>query len=133
MYTRHLSLIDAYLTLHLEVHRSFFVYQFDLPFLQTIEKQIIELRGKPKKLASRPTSPMAKWNPFSSGFPRNPNSTETRETSHVQPFRKRSSNKFDNPKLGNDDWMSFPRFDGSLPSRIQDHLYLGNLYVILLD
>jgi hypothetical protein len=113
MYTRNISLVDAYITLHLEFRRSFFVYHFDLPFLRTVEQRIRDSLGKPKKSSIRPVSPINKWNPFGIAFPRSPTPGEPKEEARPAP---RS-------------WMTHIRFDGSLPSRIADHLYLGNLLV----
>lgn len=125
MFTRNISVIDAYSTLHLELRRSFFVYPFDLQFLKAIEHRITEVLGKPKRASIRPTSPIAKWNPFS--FPRSPTSNEGKEESKMSVIGKRK--KSDGSSAPIESWMTHSRFDGSLPSRIDDHLYLGNLQV----
>ena len=127
MYTRNISLVDAYLTLHLELHRSFFVYPFDLHFLRVVEQQITESLGKPKKSAMRPTSPINKWNPFGISFPRSPTTSEPKEEARMATSARKSAKKPEGSGSNTELWMKHSRFDGSLPSRIADHLYLGNL------
>lgn len=127
MFTRNIGLKDAFLTLHLELRRSFFVYPFDLQFLRTVETRITEVLGRTKRAAVRPISPIAKWNPFGISFPRSPSSNEGKEETRLANSAKRPRKKSDDSIAIKETWMTHPRFDGSLPSRIADHLYLGNL------
>lgn len=126
MYSRGISLEEAYLVLHLELHRSFFVYPFDVAFLQVVEKQVLEKRSQqtsPKR-SMRSSSPIAKWNPFGANGPQKYLSSEMRD------IRREGGHKAAYRNRPNDDtttWMGHNKFDGSLPSRVTDHLYLGNL------
>lgn len=121
MVSRRISLRDAYLHLQLTCKRSFFVYQFDVPFLSLVERRLAVRNAAIKQESSiRPSSPLTKWKSF--GL--HSKSSNTEKSTDQQP----SENAIGPARKT---WIEHERFDGSLPSRILPHVYLGNMWVAL--
>lgn len=100
-----ISLEQAYMYLQRRCNRSFFVYPFDVPFLDQIERRIACNRSLP--IDAR----------------RNGRGHDT-----ISAYGNSRQAGITVPRT----WIAFPRFDGSLPSRISPDVYLGNLYVSLV-
>jgi dual specificity MAP kinase phosphatase len=120
MVSRKLSLKEAYLHLQLACKRSFFVYQFDVPFLSVVEHKLATRNVAFKNSAAvRPSSPLSKWKTFGLSNGKNV-SMEKKSDSHL------TESSVVKPA---DSWINNDKFDGSLPSRILHHVYLGNMLV----
>ncbi|KAJ9125148.1 hypothetical protein QFC22_000102 [Naganishia vaughanmartiniae] len=118
MVSRKLSLKEAYLHLQLTCKRSFFVYQFDVPFLSVIERKLAARNVAFKNCAVvRPSSPLSKWKTFGLSSSK---SAVLEKKSDTHPADSSVVNAADS-------WINSDKFDGSLPSRILHHVYLGNI------
>ncbi|KAJ9108767.1 hypothetical protein QFC21_000087 [Naganishia friedmannii] len=118
MVSRKLSLKEAYLHLQLTCKRSFFVYQFDVPFLSVIERKLASRNVAFKNCAAvRPSSPLSKWKTFGLSSGKSA-SVEKKPDNHLAETSVTTSVE---------SWNNSDRFDGSLPSRILHHVYLGNI------
>lgn len=116
-----MSLREAYLHLQLGCKRSFFVYQFDVPFLSLVERKLAVRNAAMKQEASvRPSSPLSKWKSFG---------LHSKNTSAERFTDRLTSENAIGP--ARQTWIEHERFDGSLPSRILPHVYLGNMQVAL--
>ncbi|KAJ9127823.1 hypothetical protein QFC24_000107 [Naganishia onofrii] len=83
MVSRKLSLKEAYLHLQLACKRSFFVYQFDVPFLSVVEHKLATRNVAFKNSAAvRPSSPLSKWKTFGLSNGKNV-SMEKKSDSHL--------------------------------------------------
>lgn len=99
MVSREMRLHEAYLHLQLVSNRSFFVYPFDVPFLQLVDRILAQSHGSRSPKSSRLSRRLPRWK--FGGNQEHPGSDAT--------------------------WLSFLRFDGSMPSRVIDYVYLGNM------
>lgn len=99
MVSRDMRLHEAYLHLQLVSDRSFFVYPFDVPFLQLVDRILTQSHGSKSPKSTRISRRLPRWK---FGGTSEPASTDP-------------------------SWISFPRFDGSMPSRVIDFVYLGNM------
>ncbi|CED84651.1 Dual specificity phosphatase [Phaffia rhodozyma] len=126
-----LSLPEAYLHLHLESKRCFFVYPHDLPLLRKIEELLASDRLKQSVgSSSRPSLGEAGFSMFKSKTKNSkPTSSSPKAQTSVAGLVSSKLDKerkaFNAKKHGV--WFNSPTFEGCLPSRITEFLYLGNL------
>jgi dual specificity MAP kinase phosphatase len=134
MYVRQCSLSDAYLFLQNDCGRSFFVYQKDLDLLERVHDRLFEARHRPAAAAARPTAAAnadaSSFSFFNRPTPGRRPSFFSRSSS-TQTAKLTSSAVVNPPtraeKARRAPWFYDTRFDGHFPSRILEHLYLGNL------
>ncbi len=130
MVSQHLTLCQAYLQLHLNGQRNFFVYPFDVGLLLRIERKVMDRQ----ELGVSPPSPSkllqsgTRWKPWGLGFSRGPGggriADATGEDSHY------IGDKGAVGGLSTDRrWLTSSHFDGSFPSLLLPGLYLGHLWV----
>lgn len=143
-----LSLPEAYLHLHLDSNRCFFVYPHDLPLLRKIEEYLV--MDRLPKLT--PTSPLETgftelksrlkhgWPASASPKARNSvtDAVSGRLVKEKKDYETRKHNTWFNVctfscQLSQPRvlivclYLQSPTFEGCFPSRITDFLYLGNL------
>ncbi|PWZ01045.1 hypothetical protein BCV70DRAFT_159727 [Testicularia cyperi] len=138
MYSRGLSLPEAYLDLQIRANRSFFVYPNEVPLLERIERVLQRTRAARAtvELASNEVSDSRRARHVTSKSFSGPSTHEAaqllddRRLSLSSPVSSQRTTA-DVASAGNwvvdHSWFDKSRFDGSFPSRILPFLYLGNL------
>jgi dual specificity MAP kinase phosphatase len=149
MHVHALTLPEAYLHLHLVAGRSFFVYPHDLPLLRRIEDRIatdaralaspapsVQAQHSPSAASSSSSSTSSsigsgsqKWKSMLGGWKLGhygEGSAAAMASRAEQERREREERELER-RRSHDVWFNSPCFEGSLPSRILDFLYLGNL------
>lgn len=162
MHAHGLLLPEAYLHLHLDAGRSFFVYPHDLPLLRRIEDRLRTdaraVTAVAETAAAQQTrhSPAAatanggggggggqKWKNMLGGWKLGhyggEGSSGSSQQQHQQPPQAPAGHRAElarrherdarelERRRAHDAWFASACFEGSLPSRILDFIYLGNL------
>ncbi|KAI8389325.1 hypothetical protein BD560DRAFT_381303 [Blakeslea trispora] len=140
MFCYHMTLPEAYL--HLQKHRSFFVYAADLTALSQIEHRLLNDNGEPepKRRKSVPTPDTGLIHMEKAKHPANlhrvfqsddylnavSNQSSLDDALSHCVYRQIQLSASQEEKRSHP-WFYSPRFEGSFPSRIFSFLYLGNL------
>lgn len=149
MHAHSLGLPDAYLHLHLISGRSFFVYPHDLPLLRRIDDRLEKdaraatasstvqaQHASTPSTNSLPPTTGPKWKSMLGGWKLGHSTEPSSPTSPTAPSigatkaekeRREEEERAAEKRRKHNGWFDSPCFEGSLPSRILDFIYLGNL------